>query len=231
MKLIFDIETAGYEFDTLAESQKEFILRYPSREPDTDKRETMTEDAKRYLSLYPFTSEIVAIGMLNEATGNSLILYRGNESWENEEKTITYEGCTEEEILTKFWDYISRVKGIVTFNGKNFDGPFLMLRSAMLGIKPSVNLVTGKFDNHFHIDLLDELSYHGRIKKFNLDFYCNAFNIPSPKENGITGMEVKELFRAGRTREIARYCADDIIATFELYKIWKNMLFFETGRK
>jgi predicted PolB exonuclease-like 3'-5' exonuclease len=62
------------------------------------------------------------------------------------------------------------------------------------------------------------------MKKFNLDFYCNAFGIKSPKSHGITGMEIKELYKAGKTREIALYCREDINATFELYKIWNSYL-------
>jgi len=224
MKLIFDIETAGCELSDLSESQQEFILRYPSREIDEVKRKQLEDDAIRFLSLYPFTSEVVSIGMLNENTGNSMVLYRGEDEWESEDKSVKYVGCSEKEILTRFWDYLTKFKGIVTFNGKHFDAPFLMLRSAMLSVKPSMNIVTNKYENSFHIDLLEEFSYYGNVKKFNLDFYCHSFGITSPKSKGITGMEVKELFRAGKTKEIAIYCADDIKATFELYKIWKEYL-------
>ena len=34
MKLVFDIETVGFQFDNLTESQQEFILRYADKEPD-----------------------------------------------------------------------------------------------------------------------------------------------------------------------------------------------------
>lgn len=37
-------------------------------------------------------------------------------------------------------------------------------------------------------------------------------------------MEVKELYKAGRIKEIAVYCSEDVKATYELYKIWNAYL-------
>jgi len=75
-----------------------------------------------------------------------------------------------------------------------------------------------------HIDLLEQFSYHNLLKKFNLDFYCHAFGINSPKTDIENGMEVKNLFKAGKFREIAQYCYNDLVATAELYKIWNEYL-------
>jgi predicted PolB exonuclease-like 3'-5' exonuclease len=74
---------------------------------------------------------------------------------------------------------------------------------------------------------LEELTFHGLIKKFNLDFYCRAFGIESPKSRGVTGMDVKELYEAGRIDEIAVYCGNDVRATFKLFEIWNNFLRFD----
>jgi predicted PolB exonuclease-like 3'-5' exonuclease len=37
-------------------------------------------------------------------------------------------------------------------------------------------------------------------------------------------MEVKELYKAGKVKDIAVYCGEDIRATYELYKIWDEYL-------
>jgi len=228
MNLVFDIETVGYEFDSLSESQQEYILRYAEQEKDELKREEKIEDAKRYLSLYPFTAKIVAIGMLNTETENIMVLYESNqkEEFKSEEKKATYKSMTEAEMIMYFWDCVKKVEKIITFNGKNFDVPFIMLRSAILKIKPSRNLIKSKYDSSNHIDLLEQFTFYGITKKFNLDFYCHAFGIVSPKSKGITGMEVKELYKAGRIKDIAVYCSEDVRATFELYKIWNEYLNF-----
>lgn len=226
MSLVFDIETVGYEFETLSESQQEFLLRYAEQEKDEIKRSEKIEEAKRYLSLYPFTAKIIAIGMLNTETENIMVLYEGeeNEEWESIEKKTKYKSLNEYEMITYFWDCVSKVDTVITFNGRNFDIPFIMLRSALLKIKPTKNLIKSRYDSTTHIDLLEQMTFYGIIKKFNLDFYCYAFGIESPKSKGITGMEVKELYKAKRVKDIAIYCGDDVKATYKLYKIWNEYL-------
>ncbi len=227
MNLVFDIETAGFEFETLSESQQEYLLRYAEQEKDLEKRIEAEEEAKRYLSLYPLTAKVIAIALLNTDTEKEMVMYEG-ESDENtliEEKNTKYKQMSEEEILKNFWLYAAKADKIISFNGRNFDIPFLMIRSAMNKIKPSKNFIKNRYDSSSHIDLLEQFTFYGITKKFNLDFYCHAFGIESPKSKGITGMEVKELYKAGKVKEIAVYCGEDVRATYELYKIWEEYLF------
>jgi len=225
MEIVFDIETVGCDIKELSESQQEFILRYAEKETDETIREQKQEEAIRLLSLYPLTAKVVTIGMLNTETKKSLILFEGSEEeWENEGKSIHYKSTNETEMLRLFWEYVKKAKRIITFNGRQFDVPFLMTRSAMLKIKPTVNFLKNRYDISRHIDLLEMFTYHGLVKKFNLDFYCRAFGIESSKADGITGMDVKQLYNAGLTKDIAVYCGNDIKATFELYKFWNEYL-------
>ncbi len=228
MELVIDIETVGKDFEELDASQQEFLLRFAEKEINEELRQQKIEDAKRYLSLYPFTAKVVVIGFLRTDTGKALILFEDDEgaNWESENGAVKYLGCSEEEMIGKFWEYISSANKLVTFNGNHFDFPFLTIRSAMLKIKPTRNLLSKSSKNKLHIDLLEELTLYGKLRKFNLDFYCKAFGIESPKEHGITGMEVKELYKAHKIREIATYCSKDVKATYELYKIWKEYLSF-----
>ena len=226
MNLVFDIETVGTDFNSLAESQKEFLLRYTESEKDPVKKEELIDEAKRYISLYPYTAKIVAIGLLNMETEKSLVLYEGEkcDEWSVEEKTIKYKPYSEEEMLKYFWKYVSKAGKVISFNGRNFDLPFIMIRSAIMKIKPTINFMKYRYDSSRHVDLLEQLTFFGLTKKFNLDFYCNAFGIESPKSKGITGMEVKELYKAGRIKDIAIYCGEDVRATYELFKIWDRYL-------
>ncbi len=133
MKLVFDIETVGYNFESLEESQQEFILRYSEKETRQEEREKLKLEAIRYLSLYPLTAKVVSIGMLNTETQNTLVLFEGTEvkEWQSEETGIRYCSHTEEEMLIKFWEYVKKAEAVITFNGRSFDIPFLMLRSAI----------------------------------------------------------------------------------------------------
>ncbi len=226
MKIVFDIETVGFDFDSLSESQQEFLLRYAEKEKDDEIKVERTEEVKRYLSLYPLTAKIAAIGMLNTKTENCFVIYEDvkEEEWTGSEKQVRYKSMTETEMIRNFWHYAEKAGQVITFNGRNFDIPFLMLRSAVLGIKPSKNFMRNRYNTSEHLDLLEQFTFYGSTKKFNLDFYCQAFGIKSPKSNGITGMEVKELYNAGRIKDIAIYCGEDVRATYELYKIWNNYL-------
>ncbi|MBM4171617.1 MAG: 3'-5' exonuclease [Ignavibacteria bacterium] len=228
MNLIVDIETVGSAFESLSETQQEYLLRYAEHEIDPAKKELIVEDSKRYLSLYPLTAKVVAIGMMNTETEKIMVLYESeiDEDIIIEEKEIKYKPMSEIKMLKYFWQYASKSDRIITFNGRNFDIPFLMIRSAMLELKPSKNFMKYRYDSKEHIDLLDQLTFYGATRKFNLDFYCQAFGIKSPKVKGITGMDVRELYKAGHVKEIAVYCSEDVRATYELYKIWNTYLNF-----
>ncbi|MBK8945314.1 MAG: ribonuclease H-like domain-containing protein [Ignavibacteriae bacterium] len=226
MGIVIDIETVGFELENLAESQQEFLLRYAEKESDQIIRENKKEEVERFLSLYPYTAKIISIGMLNTETNGIFVLYDDNSEEEIiiEEKGIKYKSINEKELLKLFWNYLSKTDKVITFNGRNFDIPFLMLRSAMLEVKPTINLIHNRYNITKHIDLLDQFTFYGITRKFNLDFYCHAFGIKSPKSKGITGMEIKELYKAGKIKDIAIYCGEDVKATYELYKIWEDYL-------
>ncbi len=226
MKLVFDIETVGFNFNTLSESQQEFILRYSEYEIDNELKKKKEEEAIRYLSLYPLTAKVVAIGMLNTETEHSMVLYEDSEEleWNSENNDVKYSSYTEEKMLLRFWEYVKKADAVITFNGRKFDLPFLMMRSAILKLKPTRNFIRKRYDNNSHIDLLDKFTHYGITKKFNLDFYCHAFGIESPKSHGVSGMDVKALYNAGKTKEIATYCGHDVAATYKLYKIWEEFL-------
>ena len=225
-KIVFDIETSAYPFESLSDSQQEYLLRYAEKETDPDKKEKQIDEAIRYTALYPLTAKCIAIGILDVEKEKSFVYYESEktEEWFSEDKQVHYKGLPEKEMLESFWRIIEVTDQVVTFNGRNFDIPFLMIRSAMLKIKPSKNLVGRRYDTSSHIDLLEQFTFYGLTRKFNLDFYCQAFGIESPKTKEISGMEVKNLYEAGRLKDIAIYCSRDIYATYQLYTIWDEFL-------
>lgn len=227
-RIVFDIETSSYPFDSLAPSMKEHLLKYAEKETDPNKKQQLTDEAIRYTSLYPFTAKCIVLGIYDIEKEKSYVYYESeeHEEWKSEDGKISYKGLSEKEILESFWRIAERINQFVTFNGRGFDVPFLMLRSAMLKVKPSVNLMGSRY-NETHIDLLEQLTFYGTTRKFNLDFYCQAFGIESPKSKDISGMEVKNLYEAGKIKDIAVYCSKDIYATYQLFKIWEEFLKFK----
>lgn len=225
-QLVFDIETSGGKLKDLSESQQEYLLREAEKEIDPVIRQQKINDAERLLGLYPFTAKVIVIGMYDVESGKSFVYYLDDEKTRTEsESQIIFESFTSEKMmLEKFWEGIKVFDQIITFNGRGFDVPFLMLRSAMLGVRVTRNFMGYRYETKNHVDLLEQLSFYGGFKRFNLDFYCHAFGIESPKSKGVTGMDVQELYEAGKIKEIASYCARDVLATYELYKIWNTYL-------
>ncbi len=217
--IIFDIETIPQDFDSLDDAQKYYLLKTAETEEEKAK-------IKDQMALWAPTNEIVAIGMLCVETGKGAMYFQDKEKKEFEENGIRYWSGNEKEILEKFWVAIAHANKFVTFNGRGFDCPVLMLRSAMLKVKPSKNLMPYRYSSDQHIDLLEQLTFYNSVRKFNLDFFCKSFGIPSPKSFGVTGHDVAPLFKENKFEQIARYCAGDLEATKELYLRWQEFIKF-----
>ncbi len=227
MKIIFSIATVGQDFYTLDESRQEFLLRRADKEKDQLLRAEKIDEVIDRLHTNPFTSELVSISFLNTETGATAIMYKdeiGGEEWNEEENNRKFKGCSEAEMLTTFWRYALKGEQMISFNGREFDIPYLKLRSAILRIKCSRNLMRNRYDTSEHLDLLEKLSFHGIFKRFDLDFYCKSFGVEYPFTRRDDVLSVKELYNAGRIKEIAEYCAEDVRAIYTLHKITEDYL-------
>ena len=98
------------------------------------------------------------------------------------------------------------------------------MRSALHKIKPTKNLIPYRYSDKEHVDLFDQLTFYNTTRKFNLDYFCKRFGITSPKSEGITGLDVPELFNKGEYQQIAEYCMRDVVATGELFQIWREYI-------
>ncbi len=218
-RVVFDIETLALPVDKFDSEQMEYLMKFAKTEEEK-------EQALLQLNLYPLTAQIIAIGMLNPDTFAGKVIYQSDvkEEYQSDDGKITFMTGSEEEVIQGFWDTIKHFDQFITFNGRTFDCPFVMLRSAIVGVQPSRNLVPYRYDSNIHCDLLDQLTFYGASKKFNLDFYCKAFGIKSPKSEGITGLDLGNLYREKRFRDIAKYCIGDVRAEAELFNLWNKYL-------
>ncbi|MFH2137810.1 MAG: ribonuclease H-like domain-containing protein [Candidatus Omnitrophota bacterium] len=216
--IVFDIETVGVEFESLSETTQETLLK--RAETDQEKKEV-----RESLGLFPLTGEIVAIGMIEAETDEGVVFYQGAEKEEEsfKEGNVDYVKCSEKEILDFFWQKMRGCKQIVTFNGRGFDCPYIMIRSGINKIKPTKDLMPYRYDTKIHIDLFDQLSFYGATRRgFSLHMWCEAFGIISPKEEGVSGADVRGLYQQGKYVDIARYCMRDVAATKDLYLNWEK---------
>jgi DNA polymerase elongation subunit (family B) len=230
--LVFDIETTALPVESFDESQQEYLFRDSAKLPEGPERDARREELTRQLSLYPFTSQVVCVAMVNADSDRGQVLFLADDFEPDDEGEVKFVPYADEaELLHDFWELAKRYEQIVTFNGRGFDVPFLYLRSALLGVAISRKDWLGyRFQTEPHCDLAEQLTFYnvsgrdGAARRFNLDFYCKAFGIPSPKAHGVSGMNVAELIAEGRYRDIADYCLRDVRATVALHRIWRERL-------
>ncbi len=232
--LVFDIETSALPPEAFDEVQQEYLFRDASKLADEAERDRKRADLQSMMALWPFTSRVVCIAMLNAGTGRGQVLFTAEDFEDDagEGGQVEFVPCVDEaEMLTQFWDVAKHYDNIATFNGRGFDVPFLYLRSAQLNVPISRKDWLGyRFATDPHCDLADQLTFYGvsgrdgAARKFNLDFYCKAFGIESPKSHGVSGMDVGRMMEEGRHREVAEYCLRDVVATVKLYHLWKERI-------
>ncbi len=235
--LVFDIETAGHDFESFDETTQDVLTRWIKREHENEESyQNALTDLKDGLGFSPLTGQIVAIGIRDVEREKGAVYYQpspGKDDTNFEEGDSKFEVMTEKEMLEKFWEVAEKYDTFVTFNGRGFDVPFLMVRSMIHGIRPSKNLLANRYLssqpwNAKHVDLLDQLSFYGAVwkNKGSLHMWCHALGIESPKAQGVDGDDVKKLFESGHSKQVAQYNARDLVATTELYKKYLEYLHF-----
>ena len=234
--LVFDIETVGEDFESLDEMTQEVLTRWIKRESDSGEGYTAAlTDLKDGLGFSPLTGEIVAIGIYDVERSKGAVYFQASPKGQEksfEEDEFKHEVMTEKEMLSRFWEVVEKYDTFVTFNGRAFDVPFLMIRSAIHGIRPSKNLLANRYLNYQpgnarHVDLIEQLSFYGALRRRgSLHLWCRAFGLESPKIQGVAGDDVKELFESGKSDAIARYNARDLRATAALYDRYRQFLQF-----
>jgi len=233
-RLVFDIETIGEKMAGMDELTKDLITKRARKEAANEEvLNGLIGDLESGFALSPLTGEIVAIGVLDADTMKGAVYFQapGADIEETEEEGIKLVPMTESEMLTRFWELCRSAAEFIGFNSRGFDAPFIMARSAINGIHPSVDLMSDRYGRFGvkHTDLYDQLSFYGasRFANSSLHMWCRAFGIKSSKEGDVKGEEVSESFRSGKYLDIARYNMRDIIATKELYDKWSSLMKFQ----
>lgn len=213
--IAFDIEVAGFRWEEVDDITQGYLL---NRARDEREREDMPER----MALYPGLGKIIAIGLWNIDQDKGLCLLEGESEEEHEWEKVPHSHVfrgDEVSILQRFWDLVDRKRPrLVSFNGRSYDGPILMIRSAQLGVAPARNLVPYRYDISEHCDLMDIFSFQGAWRpSYSLDYWCRRYDVESPK-GSIDGSQVARAYREGRIDEIGEYCLRDVRATSELYQ-------------
>src|SRR6185295_16820434 len=132
--------------------------------------------------------------------------------WEREEPVVMVRGeWSERSLIESLWDAIG-YRATVGFNTLGFDLMILIRRSQLLGIPhPSLNLDRYRTP---HVDLLEKLSFNGKLTYRSLSFYCRRFGIPC--DDTSTGADIARLVKDGNWGEVESHCYQDILKTAAL---------------
>ncbi len=219
--IAFDIEVAGFPWEEVDEITRGYLL---NRERDEERRDAVPERT----GLYPGLGKIIAIGMWLVGEDRGMMLLEGAKreeprNWEKVPGAKIFRG-DEAALLECFWSTVGRTKNqrtlprLVSFNGRDYDGPVLMIRSAQLGVKPSRQMVPKRYDMSEHCDLVEVFNFMGATRdRYSLEYWCRRFDIESPK-GSIDGSQVARVYRQGRIEDIGEYCLRDVRATAQLYQ-------------
>jgi DNA polymerase III epsilon subunit-like protein len=124
----------------------------------------------------------------------------------------------ERKLLTRFWQAmkckLGGPKTLIGFNINDFDVVALMRRSLYLGV-PWIKYEVGRYRHPRIVDIMQELSYDGKLKYRSLDFYCKRFGIEEPDPLK-SGADVIERIAMGDYESAKAHCIADVRKEYRL---------------
>ena len=206
----WDIETCPLPSDMLPDAQKERLGSEVERLRQRSPEESDEALHRQAGSFHPHLGWICCISAV-----------RGGPNKIEDPKSWTADSPEEEEaLLDQFWADIHAIGRHhdrnredlrwITFNGKDFDVPFLTARTVANGLAPTRKDIihTYPYDHDPHADLMG--IWPG--SDYSLEGLCSFLGVEPPKDE-VDGSMVAELTRDGRIGEVAQYCEGDAIAT------------------
>jgi predicted PolB exonuclease-like 3'-5' exonuclease len=119
-------------------------------------------------------------------------------------------------ILANFWEMVRMHQQIATWNGKGFDLPFIAVRSAILGLLPTVELplYQQRYNHVPHFDVKHAV-LGGDVRQAGegLSEWLQAFGMPTKSGHG---SEVHGMVQRGEWDALKAYGEQDALGTYNL---------------
>jgi len=167
---------------------------------------------------------ITAIGVYDVERKQTAVYYNTEILEETEGVVRLHKPRTEKEMLEDFWIGATDYDIFVTFNGRSFALPMLLHRSLHHHLKPTIELVPKRFLTNqslpYHVDLLEELTFYGAIKRQSLYDFCALYHIDLPTKTEA----FPALLAAGDVTSYCRAVEDTILALQAVYEKWLQNL-------
>jgi len=135
-------------------------------------------------------------------------------------ETLALPELSDLEMAKEFWARVDPFDGsLVTFNGRGFDLPVMELQALRHGVEAPRYFnqrhgARARFSDT-HYDLHEFIANFGAYRvRGGLDLLSKLVGLPG--KTSVRGGTVQQLWEAGKTAEIRRYCRRDVIQTYLL---------------
>lgn len=150
------------------------------------------------------------------------VAFYGNLNDDADESEEVIFDKNERRLLEKFWNLAKHFERFITFNGLEFDIPFILTRSWLMCVKPSVNIDSSRHRIKNHFDIRMALCNWDRFASGTLADYAQLKL--DVEVSPITGAEINDLYRAGEFELIKEHCQTHAILIWRLYQSMKGIL-------
>jgi predicted PolB exonuclease-like 3'-5' exonuclease len=231
--LVFDIETVpAQDYDDLPENITEALKKHAQRRDAAGSADELAARIGMSMGLSPLFGKVVsiAVGDGDSPDAEVCVLAVPKDGQTVEDPPSWLRLMTETELLASFWALASQAETVVSFNGRNFDVPFLLGRSLILDVPARCDLISNKWGLRPHLDLYEFLNQRDKGPA-SLDVVCWALGVESPKGD-MDGSKVAPTYARGGIQKIAEYNRHDVRATGEVFrKVRDTILRFRTDWK
>lgn len=188
--MFLDIETIAAE-----PAQYEFLRTLYQKKKD---REGSFEGYVAFTSLNGNFGRIICIGYAQDK--NPVEVLAGDEK----------------EILTKFWELAKTTSQFVGHNLFDFDMRFIMKRSVIHNVRPTVPINFARYRSSPLYDTMMEWEHWAPGARVSLSALGHILGIDHDK-GGVDGSDVARLYAEGKIKEIKAYCARDVEMVRAIY--------------
>lgn len=124
---------------------------------------------------------------------------------------------SEADQLGSFWEIAQSVDLFIGHNLLEFDLPFIVKRSMVHRLRPSLHLSFVRYRSNPIYDTKKEWDSWSNTPATSLDTLAKIFGYETSKQ-GIDGSQVYDFWKTGRLEEIYAYCQRDVELTRKIYK-------------
>jgi hypothetical protein len=219
--IVLDIETVPQDFFGLPAELQALVWQRATRGlPEAPSLEaylahpgavppTVQEALERWMACRPAFGHIVcaAIGLETQPGTLDVTMFIARSTHPDDER----------DLLRRLWAAIAAVRPrrLVTYNGLRFDAPYLLMRSAILGV-PTCRLPLARYRPDDHCDVMQLLANWEAAESLPLAAAARLFGVA--KDARLNGAAVAAAWKAGRIEDIAAYCAQDVQATYAIFQ-------------